>query len=505
MCGIVGFITDEAAIGASNRRKWLIQALIADSLRGTDGTGAFFVGHKHDGAADWCKQGSHVYDFLDTKVAGQRFNQNFDKIRCAIGHNRSATVGKSSTDNSHPFQEGPITLVHNGTLHGTGTLPKSQHQLDGVNVDSHVITHNLAEHSAEEVISKLSGAFALVWHDARDGSINVVRNSDRPLHLMRAKCERTILIASEADMLVWLARRNHFKVGEVYYPNPGQYLKFMPDSKLEPIVTKVDLFSWASRSTGYSGRAYRRGEAGDSDYWLNDGGWKPGTGATGEGSNMGKEEAATKELPQDAKKALSKQSRLPRTLKKHLRAMNLEPLDKLRFRVTGFTRVHGTKYANVMGDLVDLSRQGILLGLPANDVVRAPLDKEVWTVAPIAERKGPGGAALLVRLVSRSVNFKTETTPPSSTSSEEATSSTSEEEPTEGMYELKQFTDWDRKTIHYHEWLRITAGGCVYCKDDLNPDDSDFILWDSTTKQPICPSCADELTQYEEKGVCLGS
>src|SRR5574343_169279 len=98
MCGIVGFITTETDRGAYDRRKFIESALIAGMVRG-----------------------GNACDFMATEEYRKVFGTSvlLSTLRAVIGHNRSATVGKSSTANSHPFQEGPITLVHNGTLAAT--------------------------------------------------------------------------------------------------------------------------------------------------------------------------------------------------------------------------------------------------------------------------------------------------------------------------------------------------------------------------------------------------
>ena len=44
------------------------------------------------------------------------FPDGFGGYRAVVGHNRSATRGGITTETAHQFQEGPITIVHNGTL-----------------------------------------------------------------------------------------------------------------------------------------------------------------------------------------------------------------------------------------------------------------------------------------------------------------------------------------------------------------------------------------------------
>ena len=100
-----------------------------------------------------------------------------------MGHIRAATAGSVNIDNAHPFKFGAVTLVHNGTLYKQGaSIPTYDQSLD---VDSMQIALALSKYpvdKAAEVLSHIDGAFALVWYDERDKSVNMVRNSDRPLH-----------------------------------------------------------------------------------------------------------------------------------------------------------------------------------------------------------------------------------------------------------------------------------------------------------------------------------
>jgi len=272
MCGIVGFITKEVNKGVLERQQFMRDGLIMDTLRGADATGIFMAPHMwHKSVADH----ERVAYTLKDAVPGHAFVTSTDYSRvlyplrdwsAVVGHNRAATRGKRDAANAHPFQEGPVTLVHNGTLTSTYGLPqdiwslnKALSKEDEITVDSHVLCHNLAVAGVDDVpkiIKEIRGAFALVWHDARDDSINIIRNSQRPLHLAYVNDEDTLYFMSESEMLYALARRTGIKLGSIFYPKPGVWMKWLPNTPLRlPIVKELELHVYKAPETKYDAYA----------------------------------------------------------------------------------------------------------------------------------------------------------------------------------------------------------------------------------------------------------
>lgn len=250
MCGIVGYITQEGkGNGLAAREKFLRQALIMGTLRGKDSTGVFYKPHDHKaGTAGWLKNLGTGFEFVHDNDEFRKFER--DTYSIAVGHNRAATMGSVTTENAHPFQEGPITLVHNGTLRGTHMLPKTMHQL-GIKVDSHCIAHNLAENAPEDIIPLLRGAFALVWHDGRDNTLNIIRNDERPFHMAECANQKTIMFMSEAGMLAAVTDRIDLKMRRIVYPKPGQWLKYHPEDVLNPEIKELKVDQWGGYDTHY--------------------------------------------------------------------------------------------------------------------------------------------------------------------------------------------------------------------------------------------------------------
>ncbi len=183
-------------------RDAFIQLLIFDVVRGKDSTGVASI---HKGGWNVDKATGVPHELLER----QKAKNNIESLQniALIGHNRSATVGSINRQNAHPFDFEHIVGVHNGTLRNKGEL--ESHADFGT--DSEALFYNLDKYSPKEVIPKVDGAYALVWYDKRDTTINFLRNSERPMFLAMSEDKKFLYWASEAGMLDFVLRRNNIK------------------------------------------------------------------------------------------------------------------------------------------------------------------------------------------------------------------------------------------------------------------------------------------------------
>lgn len=215
MCGIIGLYTNNPRY--QKNKEFVVQALYAGALRGMHGTGVACV-HTNKNIHIF-KRAVPSYDLLDMRG----FSGVVDKMhayRAVIGHNRHKTMGDQVNSHTHPFNHGKITLVHNGSLTHMGSLPGNSP------VDSERITLALDAHPPEDVIPKLEGAFALVWWNADEQALYIVRNDERPLFIGKDKDHDTIYFASEPRMLSWITGRVGVNLEDIYQPVPGELLKY---------------------------------------------------------------------------------------------------------------------------------------------------------------------------------------------------------------------------------------------------------------------------------------
>lgn len=238
MCGIVGVIAKRELGVYQKDIKMFKQLLYADQFRGTDGTGFFAVNAKNVVDLEKEPQAAHYFLFKKNEEIEATFKNNNNIL---IGHNRAATKGKSIKENTHPFKEGHITLVHNGTLW-------THKHLKDVEVDSHAICHAFAEQGHEKALQEIDGAFALVWYNQRTKRLYLTRNSERPLTIVELK--DSWLISSELGLAKWIAERNDEKILQEIELEEEMLYSFDVNntSKLDKRKVKFKPKSWKSKS-----------------------------------------------------------------------------------------------------------------------------------------------------------------------------------------------------------------------------------------------------------------
>lgn len=481
-----------------------------DTVRGGDATGVFVVAHDHGKDkpwADWRKQASGGHEFVLTHEYKELFEpaKTMDYKFC-VGHNRSATIGGANVDAAHPFQEGPITLVHNGTVN-QGEVQEKRAAGKFFN-DSHTICHMLSKEDATTVVSKLDGAFALIWHDARDDSLNFVRNAARPLHFAKSKGTDTIYFASEAEMLYWLDRRLTLKLQDIVSMKPAHLLKFQAPKLMIPTVTEVKLHvpkASAPRQAGYTAQQW--------------------SGTTGSGTGNRKEKQTTTWIGKIKNKGpktyvTNHPPHLEEGLMEYgLFTDQLETFIPMASDITEW-RGNGSQDASVTGWIQPTDKSfppipAIMHGLAPSTFVNH--SGRIWTCVPLGVRMLGWGIPQVVCRLKSTLDIDNKVTligevdlPPALTESykykHRAHIVPKKEAPD---YSKADDDDEDdnipypgpgTKSLTRSEWFAETACGCVSCGRDLSiTEDAWSLEWTPTDLgvKPLCYDCVAE--EVEDK------
>lgn len=237
MCGIVGIYGDDLNVNTHDKKNFLIEGAVVDSVRGYEATGIFSMARntKSDGHRLY-KRALAGYDFVQLK----QFNKIVDQMSSSIGmvvHNRASTRGHGGLDsNSHPFRHGHITLVHNGTVTNAPTLVPKKDQPDNIQVDSSYVAHAFAHESPEDMLPRLQGGYSLVWHDSTDNTLHFARNDAKPMFIAFDETREVIYFGSEVRMITWLCDRNNIKIQkDIFSTTPYVHYVFRDPKKVREI------------------------------------------------------------------------------------------------------------------------------------------------------------------------------------------------------------------------------------------------------------------------------
>lgn len=202
MCGLVSI----AGNLDGKAEKAFKTLLILDSLRGEDSTGVLSVAKHMDHGEKIAKQVGDPFMLFDHKSYDQTVTHRASRV--LIGHNRYATSGGVTRSTAHPFEFPTVIGVHNGTL-------TNKHYFDKDNrfqVDSEALYNCIDLYGIDEAIDKVKGAYALVWWDKVEQTINYIRNKERPLWFALTESEDMIFAASEPWMINIATGRNGIKM-----------------------------------------------------------------------------------------------------------------------------------------------------------------------------------------------------------------------------------------------------------------------------------------------------
>lgn len=258
MCGLFGV----ASTWLSDAERDLFKQLgLVSGLRGLDGTGMMSA-YRGD------KKTKHkVFYHKEACTSGEYFAKHhgtlYDRPQPMFlaGHTRATTVGESNKENAHPFVAGHITGMHNGTIHGFAKLTEGK-------TDSAVLIDKISQVGVEEALRSvpIGGAYAVVFFDAKKGTLNFVRNDQRTLYCAWNKGRNMLIWSSEAEILDFIIARNtakasqwedvlHFATGNLYSIKIGENPIRMQVQKLDlekkydpPAAWKPNKHDWGGSS-----------------------------------------------------------------------------------------------------------------------------------------------------------------------------------------------------------------------------------------------------------------
>lgn len=203
-CGCAGTLN-------GNDERIFQHLLIYNSTRGLDSTGAGSV-KRHNAHGKMpqmvvAKELGNPFELLSIERKGQH---DIDDVlsgtqRALLGHCRAKTTGAVHRKNAHPFMFDSIMGTHNGTL-----SYMTQQKMTGAKkfeTDSEALYYEIENYGIAEAMKKIRAsdrenvqhpdAYALVWYDGKNNSINFLRNKERPLWFCFSKDRQKLFWSSE--------------------------------------------------------------------------------------------------------------------------------------------------------------------------------------------------------------------------------------------------------------------------------------------------------------------
>lgn len=186
MCGIIGYV------GPRQAKPLLERGIHRNLYRGYEGAGIALLGSEGPRIVRVLGPGSDLIKGL----LREQLEQLPMQAQIGIGHNRWATHGDLTTENTHPHAacSNEILLVHNGCITNDAELRaelvQRGHVFRSHDSDTEVIAHMLEEQVGDGrgmvaamrvVLPRLHGSFALVVLDAHDPQTLYVAKRESPL------------------------------------------------------------------------------------------------------------------------------------------------------------------------------------------------------------------------------------------------------------------------------------------------------------------------------------
>ncbi len=202
MCGIVGYLGEEKALGV------LLEGLKRLEYRGYDSAGVALVSRE---GLQVVKAVGKIRDL--ERALGDVEPE--DGVYLGIGHTRWATHGRPSEANAHPHVAGPIALVHNGIIENYLEI-KRELEEEGLtfqsDTDSEVVAQLIFHYyegdlfqAVSRALERVKGAYAIAVISEEEPHRLVGARRDSPLVLGLGEGE--FFLASDIPAILPFTRR----------------------------------------------------------------------------------------------------------------------------------------------------------------------------------------------------------------------------------------------------------------------------------------------------------
>jgi hypothetical protein len=259
MCGLSGGMSSTLTNGELNRIKML---MVLSTFRGMYGSGAIVVhpGKKKTLGLSVCRTECCAAELICDPSFTAALSHS---PKIVVAHARAPTKGGNELKNVHPHRTNHITGVHNGTM-----WQVMGQKIGDDQSDSAAIFAAIAEFGVEAFMKESRGAYSLVWTDTKEGTLNFLRNEQRPLvfaNIGWGNRVSTVYWSSEMGMLEYMLKREKIDVKDVKFESPKafQHIKFPLDVRNDVLPSEIKQYSDPLVTKPYTNRNWH----GYEDIW----------------------------------------------------------------------------------------------------------------------------------------------------------------------------------------------------------------------------------------------
>ena len=263
MCGLVGMVRSGKNFTVAG--KFLNMMAYFNHVRGVDSVGVMAIEKDNPNSNMVYKRALPIYDIMGQRTWTKLMEKSSTYSAVAI-HNRAATLGTVTDANAHPFTHGNICLMHNGTIRPNhfgmhdADVPKE------ITVDSEKFAWILNEEGESvlpDVLGEIDfsgGAYAFIWHNLEEGTLNFLKNDQRSLYFLPMdKDDDAVVWASESWMAQVAADKCKVDVGTPIAVAENKIYKYhLPtadDKKLRLEAKELKLITPRKTTTYYNNGA----------------------------------------------------------------------------------------------------------------------------------------------------------------------------------------------------------------------------------------------------------
>lgn len=226
MCGICGVASEWLSQGDIKKYMELMHLSV---LRGWEGAGTIFVDEGKKLRTRTLRSMGNGTQLILSRKFGEIMRDNRKQL--LVGHTRYPTRGKKILENIHPHMFDHIVGVHNGTFKQVN----GKYLYGSDRSDSSSIFEDIATRGIDAAVKNAEGAYVLVWIDSKEGTLNFLRNNERPLWFARNKTEGTMYWASDKDYLSTLLE--DVEISELL---PDQHVRYELPVGVKVLPSKVE-------------------------------------------------------------------------------------------------------------------------------------------------------------------------------------------------------------------------------------------------------------------------